>query len=108
MDISDVADFFSKENINDFSAWLAASAAQDAYYKIHPQGGFLFKRDMGATQLLYLYTTTDQAFISEKMQALREEPLDVNSAGHVFGRFFLLQILRKLRQALLSSFWRKS
>ena len=90
MDISDVADFFSKENINDFSAWLAASAAQDAYYKIHPQGGFLFKRDMGATQLLYLYTTTDQAFISEKMQALREEPLDVNSAGHVFRTFLFI------------------
>lgn len=46
--ISDVADFYEKENINDFSAWLAASAAQDAYYKIHPNGGFLMKQDMGA------------------------------------------------------------
>lgn len=108
MDISDVADFFSKENINDFSAWLAASAAQDAYYKIHPQGGFLFKRDMGATQLLYLYTTTDQAFISEKMQALREEPLDVNSAGHVFRTFLFIADFAEAPAGALSSFWRKS
>ena len=88
--ISDVAEFYEKENINDFSAWLAASAAQDAYYKIHPNGGFLMKQDMGAMQLLYLFTSVDQEFIASKMQTLREAPLDVYHSGRVFRTFLFI------------------
>ncbi len=87
--ISDVADFYDKENINDFSAWLAASAAQDAFYKAHP-GGFFVKKDLGAMQLLYLLTGTDRAFISAKMEELRRAPLDIYSTGQVFRTFLFL------------------
>lgn len=90
VDISDVADFFETENMNDFAAWLAASAAQDAYYTIHPSGGFLMKQDMGAMQLLYLTVGTDQAFISERMQRLREAPLDIHTAGSVFRTYLFV------------------
>lgn len=89
-DTSDVADFYAKENINDFSAWLAASAAHDAFYKIHPSGGFLVKQDMGAMQLLYLITSTDRDFISSKMQELREAPLDVYASGRIFRTFLFI------------------
>ena len=48
------------------------------------------KQDMGAMQLLYLFTSADQEFIASKMQTLREAPLDVYHSGRVFRTFLFI------------------
>lgn len=88
--ISDVDDYKSKDNINDFAAWLAASAAHDAYYKVHPNGGVLLKQDMGAMLLLYIIAGMNQDFIHAKLQELREAPLDTHSGGRYFRTYIFV------------------
>ena len=64
----------NKENINSYAEWLAASAAHDAFYAPHPQGG-LYKRDMNAIQFLYIIASSDRDFICRIMDGMRSGPI---------------------------------
>ena len=84
VDTSDVDDFNieqnSKGNVKEFAEWLAASAAHDACYLSHPQGG-LYKRDMNAIQLLYIFANSDKDLIHEMMGNFRNAPVGIGVGG---------------------------
>ena len=84
VDTSDVDDFNieqnNKGNVKEFAEWLAASAAHDACYLSHPQGG-LYKRDMNAIQLLYIFANSDKDLIHEMMGNFRNAPVGIGVGG---------------------------
>lgn len=93
VDTSDVDNFETKQNnqynINNFTEWLAASAAHDAYYMPHPQGG-LYKRDMNAIQFLYIISGSDRDFIHNVMEGLRNAPVGSNVGNGVMRTFLFV------------------
>ena len=123
VDTSDVDNFDTvqnnKNNITNFTEWLAASAAHDAYYTPHPQGG-LYKRDMNAIQFLYIISGSDRDFIHSIMEGLRNAPVGSNVGGVMrtflfvvdfsdgqnddFGLFLKSQLEANFRARLLTEF----
>lgn len=76
----------NKENINSYAEWLAASAAHDAFYAPHPQGG-LYKRDMNAIQFLYIISGSDRDFICRIMDGMRSAPIGTGVTGGTLRTF---------------------
>lgn len=76
----------NKENINSYAEWLAASAAHDAFYAPHPQGG-LYKRDMNAIQFLYIIASSDRDFICRIMDGMRSAPIGTGVTGGTLRTF---------------------
>ena len=76
----------NKENITGYAEWLAASAAHDAFYTPHPQGG-LYKRDMNAIQFLYIIASSDRDFICRIMDGMRSAPIGTGVTGGILRTF---------------------
>lgn len=57
-------------------------------------------------QLLYLFTSTDQEFISSRMRTLREAPLDVN-AGRIFRTFLFIVDFTELPAGIFVDFLKR-
>lgn len=80
-----MAEIYDKKDIKDFTAWLASYAVNEAYYKTHPQGGFLYKRDMNVMQYLFFSTvsSTETCNIIEvlenRLNQFRMSPADVHN-----------------------------